>query len=167
MSWSNKNRKLPAFLKAAFKQNAPVNENAQNWNLYRLSLARMRSLQDHSTHWRATCSYPTHGVDFTDYVRGTFKDFNIVDYLGGGKCKKVEYINIRGHIGIHQAVNFHQGANSHFLHTDSSHTNCQFKSKSGSVSGEDNFGYHWIINPKFRCTQGSHSTTQWWFGAHL
>ena len=106
MSWSTQYRRLPAFTKIPFKYNAPVNENAKNWNLYRLSLARMRSLQDHSSHWRATCSYPTHGVDFTDYVRGSFQDVNIVDYLGGGKCKKVEYINIRGHIGIHQTVPF-------------------------------------------------------------
>ena len=166
MSWSNINRKLPAFWKTAFKQNAPVNENAQNWNLYRLSLARMRSLQDHSTHWRATCSYPTHGVDFTDYVRGNFKDFNIVDYLGSGKCKKVEYINIRGHMGIHQTVAFWQIAKTYLLHT-SIPSSCQFNAKSGSVSSEDNFGHHVSINPKFRCTQGSHSTTQWWFGAHL
>ena len=167
MSWSNANRKLPAFLKTPFKYNAPVNENAQNWNLYRLSLTRMKSLQAHSTHWRATCSYPTHGVDFSDYVRGSFKDFNIVDYLGSNKCKKVEYINIRGHLGMHLTVPFWQVANTFLLHVDSSHTTCQFKANSGSVSSEDNFGYHWTINPKFRCTQGTHSTTQWWFGAHL
>ena len=167
MSWSTQNRRLPAFMKIPFKDNAPVNENAQNWNLYRPSMARMRSLQDHSTHWRATCSYPTHGVDFKDYVRGNFKDFNIVDYLRRGKCRKVEYINIRGHMGIHQTVPFWQSTNSDMLHTDSSHTNCQFKPKSGSVSNEDNFGHYRTINPKFRCTQGSHSTTQWWFGAHL
>ncbi|XP_044169539.1 uncharacterized protein LOC122953648 [Acropora millepora] len=35
----------------------------------------MKSLQSHSTHWRATCSYPTHGVDFRDYVRGNFAGF--------------------------------------------------------------------------------------------
>ena len=167
MSWSNENHRLPAFMKSAFKNNAPVNENSQNWNMYRLSLVRMRSLQSHSTHWRATCSYPTHGVDFKDYVRGSFKDFNIVDFLGGGKCKKVEYIDIRGHLGIHATAPFWQSANSHFLHTDSSSTGCQFKPKSGSVSSEDNFGYYGTINPKFRCTQGPQSTTQWWFGAHL
>ena len=56
MSLSNVNRKLPAFLKTAFKQNAPVNENAQNWNLYRLSLARMRSLQE--TCSKIKCFFP-------------------------------------------------------------------------------------------------------------
>ena len=165
MSWANMYRKLPAFQKNPFKNNAPVNENSLYWNLYRLSLTRMRSLQDHSTHWRATCSYPTHGVDFRDYVRGNFKDFNIVDYIGG-KCMKVENVNIRGHMGIHLTTRVWQG-NTYMLHIDSSSSGCQFDPRSGSVSSEDNFGSYWSINPKFRCTEGPHSTTQWWFGAHL
>ena len=144
-----------------------MNENAHNWTMYRLSLARIRSLQSHSTHWRATCSYPTHGVDFTDYLRGNFKDFNIVDFLGSGKCHKVEYVDIRGHKGMNLTAQFWQIANTYTLHIDSSSNGCQFKPRSGSVSSEDNFGYHHTINPKFRCTQGTYSTTQWWFGAHL
>ncbi|KAL9967800.1 hypothetical protein ACROYT_G026094 [Oculina patagonica] len=167
MSWSNSRRMLSPFRSTVLKVSAPVNENSHNWNMYRLSLTRMTSLQGHSTHWRATCSYPKHGVDYRDYVRGSFKDFNIVDFLGGGVCKKVEYINIRGHIGIHVTVPFWQVANHYFLHTDSSHTNCQFNAKSGAVSSEDNFGYYGTINPKFRCTEENHSTTQWWFGGHL
>ena len=165
MSWSNSNRKLTPFFLTQFKFNAPVNENAQNWNLYRLSLARMKSLQSHSSHWRATCSYPTHGVDFKDYVRGNFMDFNIMGYGEAGHCKKVEYINIRGHIGMHLTARFWQQVD--LLHIDSSHTGCQFNPTSGSVSGEDNFGHYRVISPKFRCTEKNHSTTQWWFGGHL
>ena len=66
MSWTPANRRLSAFCKIPFKYNAPQNEDALNWDLYRLSLERMRFLQTHSTHWRATCSYPTHGIDFRD-----------------------------------------------------------------------------------------------------
>ena len=62
MSWANKNRAWSAFWSTPFNKNAPVNENSLIWNMYRLSLTRMRSLQAHSTHWRATCSYPTHGT---------------------------------------------------------------------------------------------------------
>ena len=94
MSWSRENRLISAFQNAPLQVNAPENENSPSWDRYRLSLERMRSLQVHSTHWRATCSYPTHGIDFTDYLRGNFKDFNIVDFLGHGKCKRVEYVNI-------------------------------------------------------------------------
>lgn len=167
MSWSNSRRILSHFRSAVFKTDAPVNENSQNWSLYRLSLTRMTSLQSHSTHWRATCSYPIYGVDFRDYVRGTFKDFDIVNFLGTGVCKKVEYINIRGHIGIHVTVPFWASANSYFLHTDSTVTKCQLNASSGAVSSEDNFGFYGNFNTKFRCTEGSRSTTQWWFGGHL
>ncbi|XP_068729837.1 uncharacterized protein [Montipora capricornis] len=169
MSWSIQYRSLPAFKQTPFKIDAPVNENCHNWNLYRLSLARMRSLQSHSTHWRATCSYPTHGVDFIDYVRGTFKDFNIIDYLGRNQCKKVEYINIRGQTGIQKTVPFWQGprAKGEFLHTDSTYTTCEFNAKYGSVFSEDNFGLYLYRNPAFRCTHDDTSSTQWWFGGHL
>ena len=169
MSWSVAYRKLPPFFSFPFKYNSPVNENAQNWNLYRLSLARMRSLQSHSTHWRATCSYPIKGIDFRDYLRGNFKDFNIFDFNGEGKCKKVEYVNIRGHVGLHLTAPFWQSLNKWTLHIDSPSTHCQFKAaKTGSVTQEDNFGsYGTAMNSNFRCTQGTQSTTQWWFGAHL
>ncbi|XP_068729869.1 uncharacterized protein [Montipora capricornis] len=167
MSWSHSRRSLAPFRSTAFKIDSPVNENAQNWNLYRLSLARMRSLQSQSTHWRATCGFPIHGVDFTDYVRGSFKDFNIVDYIGDGQCKKVEFINIRGHLGIRLTARFWQQAGRWLLHIDSSLTGCQFNASSGSVSSEDNFGFNGNTNPKFRCNEDKHSTTQWWFGGHL
>ena len=167
LSFSNSHRELSVFQKIPFKYNSPVNENAHNWNLYRLSLGRIKSLQAHPTHWRATCSYPKYGVDFRDYVRGNFKNFNIVDYLGIQQCKKVEYINIRGHTGIHLTVPFWQ---KWCLHVDSSYDTCEFNATSGSVSSEDNFGCYWsmqTMNPKFRCTEESSSTTQWWFGGHL
>ena len=167
MSWANMHRALPSFRTVPLTGNAPVNENAQNWNLYRLSLARMRSLQAHSTHWRATCSYPTYGVDFRDYVRGNFKDFNVVDYSGSIKCMKVEFVNIRGHMRMHLTASVWQST-SYFWHIDSSTSGCQFDPRYGAVPSEDNFGFYGdAINPKFRCNEGPDSTTQWWFGAHL
>ena len=167
MSWSRKNRLLPAFEKAVLQINAPENETSPNWDRYRLSLERMRSLQIHSTHWRATCSYPTHGIDYRDYLRGNFKDFNIVDFLGIGECKRVEYVDIRGHKGTNLKVPFWQKKSTWILHHDSSYDSCQFTAKVGSVSSEDNFGFYYAFNPTFRCTQADNSTTQWWFGAHL
>ena len=167
MSWSTQNRKLPPFHSIPFKFNSPVNEDAQNWNQYRLSLARMKSLQSHSTKWRATCGFPKYGVDFRDYVRGNFKDFDIVDFLGVGQCKKVELINIRGNVGVNLTARFWQIANGNTLHIDSSVGGCQFNPTPGSLSDEDNFGLYSKINPKFRCTANAQSTTQWWFGGHL
>ena len=167
MSWSHAHRALAPFRSASFSENAPVNENAQNWKLYRLSLARMRSLQSHSTHWRATCNYPTQGVDFRDYVRGNFKDFDIVNYIGEGQCKKVEFVSIRNHKGMHQTAKFWQKNGQGGLHIDSSATGCDFNPSSGAVVSEDNFGLYGSTNPKFRCSKDDQSTTQWWFGGHL
>ena len=80
----------------------------------------MRSLQVHSTHWRATCSYPTHAINFTDYLKD-FKDFNIVDFLGRGTaCRRVEYVNIRGYAGTNLTAPFWQILNISTLHIDSS-----------------------------------------------
>ena len=165
MSWSRENRLISSFERVPFQINAAENENSPNWDRYRLSLERMRSLQAQSTHWRATCSYPTHGIDFRDYLRGNFKDFNIVDFLGSAECKRVEYVDIRGHNGTNLTVPFWQGR---ALHIDSSFFSlCEFSATVGAVSSEDNFGYYGKFNPKFRCTQTDNSTTQWWFGAHL
>ena len=169
MSWSVTNRMLYPFRGLPFKYNAPLNENFLNWNVYRLNLVRTESLKTHSTHWRATCNYPTLGVDFRDYLRGNFKDFNIFDFVGDGTCKKVDYINIRGYRGFHLTAPFWQGVHKYNLHIDSSlSTSCDFKAaRTGAVSSEDNFGHYGVINSKFRCTQGPRSTTQWWFGAHI
>ena len=167
MSWSQSHRTLAPLQITSFSENSPVNENAFNWKMYRLSLARMKSLQSHSTHWRATCSFPTHGVDFRDYVRGNFKDFDIVNYIGEGQCKKVEFVSIRNHKGMHQTARFWQKNGSWGLHIDSASTGCDFNPSSGSVHTEDNFGHYWASNPKFRCSKDNRSTTQWWFGGHL
>ena len=167
MSWSRENRFISAFHNTPLQFNAAENENSPDWDRYCLSLERMRSLQVHSTHWRATCSYPTYGIDFTDYLRGNFKDFNIVDFLGGGECKRVEYVDIRGHNGTNLTVPFWQAKNVFMLGTDSSSGLCEFNPTVGAVSSEDNFGFYGAFNPKFRCTQADNSTTQWWFGAQL
>ena len=166
MSWSLKNNQV--FTSASLTDNVPVNERSPNWLLYRLSNARMHSIQSQSTHWRSTCSFPTFGVDYTDYVRGNFRDFNVLTYLGTGQCKKVDFINIRGNVGFSTTVKFWQGK-PWFLHTDSSYKGCPFQvlANRGATREEDNFGHYQHTNPKFRCTAGAQSTTQWWFGGYL
>jgi hypothetical protein len=78
----------------------------------------------------------------------------------------VEYVNIRGHVGIHTTARWWQGTNF-FLHIDSSRKGCPFVPVAGSAKYEDNFGFYYNINPNFRCTANAKSTTQWWFGGHL
>ena len=111
--------------------------------------------------------YPTQGVDFRDYVRGNFKDFDIVNYIGDAQCKKVEFLSIRNHKGMHQTAKFWQKNGGWGLHIDSSATGCDFNPSSGAVLSEDNFGHYFHTNPKFRCSKDDQSTTQWWFGGHL
>ncbi|XP_068730586.1 fibrinogen C domain-containing protein 1-like [Montipora capricornis] len=95
-SWGTQYRSLAAFKNTRLKFGAPVNEYAINWNVYRLSLTRMRSLQSHSTHWRATRSYPTHCVDFTDYVRGTFSAFGSFKFSGKrGKDDSIKIVSMK------------------------------------------------------------------------
>ena len=62
--------------------------------MYRMPLLQMQSLADHSTHFRATCNFPTHGVKKTDYARDKLKNH---DFFGtfSYQCLHYEYINIR------------------------------------------------------------------------
>lgn len=165
MSWSFRNAKVPAFRNSPLTQNVPVNEKTPNWAIYRMSLEQMDFLKTKSTHWRATCSFDQVVLDYRDYMRGKFTNFDLTTFLGASTCKEVEYINVRGHIG-HQTVAFWQG-DGYMLHTDSSSSRCSFDASSGAKPSEDNFGHYGKTNSAFRCTAGPSATTQYWFGGYL
>ena len=81
-------------------------------------------------------------------------------------CKKMEFVNVRGHQCAQCTATWWQASN--LAHIDSSYaTKCQFKPATGSVASEDNFGYYGAINNKFRCSAGPDSSTNWWFGGYL
>ena len=149
----------------SFTVDWPINENSPNWNVYRLSLGRMSRIRDYSTYWRATCEFPSVGIDYRDYVRAKLADVDPVTYSESGSCKTVEYINIRGHVGVRTTVPFWNSG--HHMHTDSSRTHCGFKAAAGGLSDEDNWGYYVTSNPKFRCTARAESTTQFWMGDYV
>ena len=167
MSFVLKNSRMKQIMET-MQYNAPLNEHSPNWNLYRMNLAQMTHLKSRSTHWRVTCSFPTHKVDYTDYVRAKFADFDILTFSGWGICKKVEYVNIRGHQCAQCTSRWWQDSKM-AAHLDSSHTGCQFVPTQDSVSSENNFGqYHEReTNKKFRCSASPLSTTNWWFGGYL
>jgi len=165
MSWSFDNKEVPAFRSIPFTKNAPVNEQTPNWAVYRMSKEQMNFIKTKSTHWRATCSFDRTDFDYRDYVRVKLTDFDFTTFIGRGTCKKVEYINIRGHVG-HQTVPFWQ-RETILLHTDSHHALCSFKGNAGSKVSEDNFGHYGNPNPAFRCTANPTATTQYWFGSYL
>ena len=167
MSWATKNKNMAAFRSTPFSKDSPVNENFPNWDKYRMSLSMMNDLSNQSTHWRATCSFPTHGVDYVDYVRGKFVNLDVVNFQGNNVCKKVERVNIRGHQCGDCDLPWWQITTSYILHTDSTYLTCSFNAKEGSVYREDNFGRYLHINPAFRCTANDTATTNWWFGGIL
>lgn len=166
-SWALANKNLPAFRSDPLTENVPVNERTPNWVSYRMSKKQMANVKTRSSHWRATCSFDKFGVDYTDYMRGSFGDFDITTYLGSGQCKKVEYINVRGNIGYQSTTAFWQVKKGYMLHTDSSLKPCEFNGQPGAKASEDNFGYYYTTNPAFRCTAGLAATTQYWFGEYL
>ena len=67
MSWATKNKDMTEFVWKGFSTDSPVDKDLPNWSKYRMSLSMMNDLSAQSTHWRATCSFPTHGVDYVDY----------------------------------------------------------------------------------------------------
>ncbi|XP_062503570.1 uncharacterized protein LOC134180440 isoform X2 [Corticium candelabrum] len=125
--------------------NWPINENSPNWNMYRLSHSRMSRIRDRSTYWRATCNFPSVGIDYQDYVRARITEVDPTKQTLSATCKKVEYINLRGHLGLQTTVPFWNSA----------------------VNSEDNWGYYGTVNPKFRCTATAESTTQYWMGDYI
>ena len=147
--------------------NIPEQTSYKQVASFRLSKAQMLSIKAHSTHWRATCSFNTHGIDFTDYVRANLKSMDIMTYQGAGICKNVEYINIRGKGAHHKTARFWQ--KDSVLHHDSyfSGDACEFGAKQGAVVSEDNFGAYGNTNKNFRCTATSESMTQYWFGGYV
>lgn len=169
MSWfSVYCRFLPYFSSKAFSEDAPINAETPNWSIFRQTLARMNTIRKHSTHWRATCDYQrTQTIEYQDYLRGKFSDFDIMSFQGGGSCQPVEYINILGKTAKQgDTVAFWQQPGNYSLHIFSSNTDCDFSYWFEPYC--DFFGFYGDgLNTIFRCSLYDNSTTQWWFGGYL
>ena len=155
-----------------FKQEAfylhdmPRNQDAPEWNNYRLSMLRMKSIQDVSTHWRATCNFPTNGVDYRDYIRVSLENLNLLREPPTESffCLLAEFVNVRGNACFNCTV---LGA---YSSTISLHMDSYFGPQYGCDFGvgiydEDNFGFYAVQNSAFRCTSSPSSTSQFWFGS--
>ena len=140
---------------------------APEWNSYRLSMSRMKSIQDVSSHWRATCNFPTESVDFGDYWRVTLKILDLLkEPASGGFCLWSEFVNIRGNECANCTV-WTAYSSVHSLHIDSWYQGvvCDFEGRAGGVSNEDDFGFYATTNTAFRCTSSMSSTSQFWLGS--
>ena len=143
----------------------PINVEAPEWAAYRMAKSRMLSIRQKSTHWRATCNFPTDGVDFRDYLRASLGDFDIMA-SSTTQCRPYELVNIRG-LSCTDCTAYTFYDNEYALHVDSYRSKskgCNFDGSAGAVSSEDNFGNYGKTNPAFRCSASPSSTTQFWIG---
>ena len=146
-----------------------VSGDAPNWQAYLIPRHDLVCLRDQSTHWRATCRYNTDGTVYTDYLRATFEDFDIIKVIPSqvSSCRKYELVNIRGNECTNCTAATWYLKSTYPLHIDSFfQSSCQFDgNQTGDlVRYEDNFGHYYITNPKFLCTSSSEATTQYWVG---
>ena len=151
-----------------FYYDYPQNERNVNWNSFRLSYQAMVSIRNDSTHWRATCDFPS-GLDLTDYARAALVDTDILTFVNQDECRRYEFISVRG-ISCSNCTGMLVQRDNQHMHTDSYWSGlnrCQWNPGAGAVKGEDNFGFYNVINPQHKCTNNSNSTTQWWLGSEI
>ena len=142
-----------------------ISGDQPNWHAYLIRPAYLAWLGAQSTHWRATCRYDTDGVVYTDYMRTSLADCNILTMQKVHRtCFQFEFINIRGHNCSSCTVPLWNEKGYYSLHTDTSIKNCEFDGQTGAVHREDNFGHYVHSNSLHRCSSGSNSTTQFWLG---
>ena len=147
-----------------------VSGESPNWQAYLMLPRDLIWFRNQSTHWRATCRYNTDGVVYTDYLRASFEDFDIIGTapLAHVVCRRYELVNIRGNECTNCTAQTWYILGSNPLHIDSYYQDgCDFN---GNMTGdvvvsEDNFGLYNTVNPKFRCTSSSQATTQFWVGS--
>ncbi|CAH3032749.1 unnamed protein product [Porites lobata] len=139
-----------------------VSGDHPNWHAYLIRRNYFEWLGTQSTHWRATCRYDTDGVVYTDYMRTSLANCNVLTLPTNfyGQCFQFEFINIRGHECVDCTVPLWQNKGVWPLHTDTSFHLCEFNGKQGALNSEDNFGFYGVVNSQHRCSNNSLSTTQ-------
>ena len=151
--------------KAFYLHDMPINQDAPEWNSYRLSMFRMKSIRDASTHWRATCNFPNDGVDFQDYWRVSMERLDILETpVLNWFCLASEFVNVHGNECSNCTV-WLIYSSRYDLHLDSQYGQSQGCDLYGGIASEDNFGWYGTTNPAFRCTSAMSSTTQFWLGS--
>jgi len=153
--------------KAFYLHDMPRNQDVPEWNNFRLSMLRIKSIQDVSTHWRATCNFPTNGIDYRDYIRVSLKNLNLLQEPNESDfCLLTEFVNVRGNACLNCTVLVGYSW-VYSLHMDSyfgPREGCDFPGV--GINDEDNFGFYDVQNSAFRCTSSLSSTTQYWLGSY-
>ena len=146
-----------------------INGDVPNWQAYLIERPSLLWLTGHSTHWRATCQYNIDGTVYTDYLRASLEDFDIIRDVPKvvETCRPYDYVNIRENKCVNCTARTWYYKGVWPLHIDSDLTgSCDFDGSDtdAAIELEDNFGLYATINTKFRCTSSSDATTQFWIG---
>ena len=162
-----------ASFRKSFQYNVPSNECTPNWSKYRLSITKMKSIQNtaSSTHFRATCNFngdSEKGLqNRRDYVRVSFCAYPyFLIARSSWTCAVVDYINIHGTSCSKCSIPLYSYSSSYHLYIDLSQAkvNCGRFNVSSAINGEDVFGSYGTVNNQFSCGRSSSSTTNWWIG---
>ena len=151
-----------------YPDSSAVSSDFPNWQAYLIRRHFLVWLRDHSTHWRATCRYNTDGTVYTDYLRASFEDFDIVRVTPTliSDCQKYELVNIRGNECANcTAKTWYLKGPFPLLIDSKIRDGCDFDGTQSGDASEDNFGLYHDVNSKFRCTSSSEATIQFWFGS--
>ena len=147
-----------------------------NWELFRLPRSVMIEISSRSTFWRATCSYSAYGVDFRDYIRVRLLIMNPLEYSSLKDCLTMDYLDIKGLSCKNCTLHFYQAANGMLklkpakspsaskctFDTTSIKHRCNSGKGHASILGAYNMT---CLDPKYRCTEKTTSTTEFWFGS--
>ncbi|XP_028410788.1 uncharacterized protein LOC114533469 isoform X2 [Dendronephthya gigantea] len=150
----------------------PVSENQLQWSGYRLSKARMHSINLDSNYIAFTCNYKKEDeVNSLDYLQISLDDLgNDKDITTNDPNQEV--LTFEGRINEKSLtgckVKLHQDSKGLHVHLDHLE-NCPFSPERPNVcSGKFHyFGYFpesSCLMPTHHCTQNVNSTTQLWFG---
>ena len=165
MSYSFQNR-FTFREKPFYLYDLQINQDSHQWDNYRLSLSRMQSIRNTSSHWRATCNFATKTMDYRDYVRTSFSNTDFLVTPDQNRCIRYEFVDIRGNRCQNCTV-YSPYSTVYDYHIDSWWGNfCDFTARTGGVQDEDNFGFYGTRNNAFGCSYTGTSTTQYWIGGH-
>ena len=158
------------FKTTPFYLDDPLNQSSPNWDLYRLSLPRMKTVRGSSRYWRVSCNYGDHGIDRRDYAISKWTDIDLLNLNGAG-CRRFVYIDVHGSHCSNCTTWVHQGlAGSRMFLVAvpfGKTQGCDLSAERGSGLYDESFGYYMATNPHFRCTANNESTTQFWFGGTI
>ncbi|XP_028391273.1 uncharacterized protein LOC114516098 [Dendronephthya gigantea] len=153
------------------------NQDAPNFQAYRMSKARMQSVAKNCTKWRITCDFRQgEKISYIDYVETSLTNLDILTF-NGNRCVEVDYIDIRGtnctNCTAFVLQSHNKNVNPYYmgLHFDSflgPSFSCEHNARNGSKkcgkSGEDDFGFFDCRSTKHRCSAHNASLTSAWLG---